>query len=186
MAKKEPVPAYDGYNHEFVGEVADDLYCQICTKIIRNAHLAVCCSQHFCESCLNKWTRQFEGKESCPHCHKEGKDFQHVIDRSTIRKINQLKIKCSNHGEGCKWMGELCELKTHLDSEKGCGYVIIACSNKCQSGCIKKRAHKTSEVRVISSTISVWILWSRRHLSKNYWQNCCWASQSGLWLSRTL
>ena len=48
MAKKQPEAEYGGYNHEFVGEVADRYNCQICTKVIREPHLAVCCGQHFC------------------------------------------------------------------------------------------------------------------------------------------
>ena len=51
MAKKAP-ESYGGHNHEFIGEVADRFNCQICTKAIREPHLAVCCGQHFCESCL--------------------------------------------------------------------------------------------------------------------------------------
>ena len=130
MAKKQPETEYGGYNHEFVGEVADRYNCQICTKVIHEPHLAVCCGQHFCESCLNKWfTRQ--GKESCPHCRAEGETFHHVINKGLRSEINQLKIKCSHHGEGCKWTGELGELKTHLESENGCGFVTIDCPNNC-------------------------------------------------------
>ena len=135
MAKKQPETKYGGYNHEFVGEVADRYNCQICTKVIREPHLAVCCGQHFCESCLNKWfTRQ--GKESCPHCRAEGEAFHHVINKGLRSEINQLKIKCSHHGKGCKWTGELGELKTHLESENGCGFVTIDCPNKCPSDLI--------------------------------------------------
>ena len=62
MAKKDAEP-FGGHDHEFVGEVPDRFNCQICAKVIREPHLAVCCGQHFCESCLNKWfTRQ--GKET--------------------------------------------------------------------------------------------------------------------------
>ena len=122
MAKK--VPEYGGYNHEFVGEVADRYNCQICTKVIREPHLAVCCGQHFCESCLSK--------ESCPHCRAEGEAFHHVINKGLRSEINKLKIKCSNHGEGCKWTGELGELKTHLESEKGCGFVVVECPHRCE------------------------------------------------------
>ena len=73
--------------------------CQICTKALRDPHLAVCCVQHFCESCLNHWfTRQC--KQSCPHCHAEGEAFNHVIHKGLRSEVNQLKIRCSNHGEG--------------------------------------------------------------------------------------
>ena len=127
MAEK---PVYGGHECELVQEVSDRLNCQICTKVLRDPHLAVCCGQHFCESCLNKWfTRQ--DKESCPHCRAEGEAFHHVIDKSVRRAVNELKIRCSNHGEGCQWAGELGELNKHLESDDGCGFVMVECPNKC-------------------------------------------------------
>jgi hypothetical protein len=52
-----------------------------------------------------------------------------VINKSVRSEINQLKVKCSKHGEGCEWIGELGALKTHLESEKGCGFVVVSCPN---------------------------------------------------------
>ena len=130
MSKKESKLSYGGHDHEFVGKIPDRCNCQICTKVLRDPHLTVCCGQHFCESCLNKWfTRQH--KESCPHCRAEGEGFNHVINKGLRSEINQLKVKCSNRGKGCEWTGELQALKTHLESEKGCEFVVVKCPNKC-------------------------------------------------------
>ena len=123
--------AQSGHDSDFVCEVADRFICQICVKVIREPHLAVCCGQHFCESCLNRWFKQ-QRKESCPHCRAEGKAFSHVINKGLRSEINQLEVKCSNHGEGCKWTGELGTLKTHLESDKGCGFVQVKCPNLCR------------------------------------------------------
>ena len=126
----EEKPLYGGHGCEFIEDVSDRLNCSICTRVLRNPHLAVCCGQHFCESCLNKWfTRQ--GKESCPHCRAEGEAFHHVIHKGLRSEINQLKIRCSNHGEGCQWIGELGDLEKHLESDNGCGIVMVECPNKC-------------------------------------------------------
>ena len=122
---------YGGYDNDFVGEVADRYICQICTKVLREPHLAVCCGQHFCESCLNKWFNRQQGRQSCPHCRAEGAAFSHVINKGLRSEINQLKIRCINRGEGCEWTGELGTLKTHLESERGCGFVEVKCPNKC-------------------------------------------------------
>ena len=127
MARK----AYGGHEHEFVGEVSDRLICQICTKILRDPHLAVCCGQHFCESCLNKWFDRQRGKQSCPHCRAEGDAFNHVVHKGLRSEVNQLKIRCTNRGEGCEWIGELGGLKRHLDSDNGCGFIEVECPNKC-------------------------------------------------------
>ena len=150
MAKKDAEP-FGGHDHEFVGEVPDRFNCQICAKVIREPHLAVCCGQHFCESCLNKWfTRQ--GKESCPHCRAEGEGFHHVINKGLRSEINQLKIKCTNRKKGCEWSGELGSLKTHLESGKGCGFVIIDCPNKCRKSIFRKelKVHLESECTLCS------------------------------------
>ena len=124
---------YGGHDNDFVGEVADRFICQICTKVLREPHLAVCCGQHFCESCLNKWFSRQQGRQSCPHCRAEGDAFSHVIHKGLRSEINQLKIRCINRGEGCEWTGELGTLKTHLESERGCGFVEVKCPNKCYS-----------------------------------------------------
>ena len=119
---------YGGHDQEFVCKVADRFICQVCTKVLREPHLAVCCGQHFCESCLNEW---FDRQQSCPHCRAEG--FHHVINKGLRSEINELKIKCSHHREGCEWRGELGALKTHLESQNGCGYEYVECPNKCES-----------------------------------------------------
>ena len=136
MAEKPDEREYGGgYNYGFIGKVSDRFICQMCNKVLRDPHLAVCCGQHFCETCLNKWfTRQ--GKESCPHCRAEGEGFKHVINKSLRSEVNQLKIKCSNHGEGCQWTGELGKLKKHLESaENGCDFALVECPNKCNAFC---------------------------------------------------
>ena len=131
MAEK---PTYGGHDHEFIGPVSDRLNCNVCTKVLRDPHLAVCCGQHFCESCLSQWFEN-QGKESCPHCRVEGEDFHHVINKGVRSEINQLKIRCSNHGEGCQWKGELGVLKQHLESDNGCDFVMVECPNKCKEFC---------------------------------------------------
>ena len=130
MAK---LPVYGGYDQEFIGEVVDRFVCQICAKVLDEPHLAVCCGQHFCESCLNEWFKKHH-KESCPHCRAEGEDFNHVINKGLRNEISQLKVRCSNwypRGSGCNWIGELGELQHHLDFENGCGFVYVTCPNKC-------------------------------------------------------
>ena len=54
----------------------------------------------------------------------------HIVDKKVIRKVNQLKIYCTNHRDGCGWEGEQGGLKSHLDSDRGCGYVEVTCTNK--------------------------------------------------------
>ena len=143
---------YDLHDVDFVGEVADRFICQICTKLLREPHLVVCCGQHFCESCLDQWFDYNLGRQgkpclSCPRCRAKGDDFNHVIHKGLRSEINELKIRCSNHSEGCTWTGELGSLKTHLESESGCGFVLVTCPNMCRQAspfdsattCVKRK-----------------------------------------------
>ena len=54
-----------------------------------------------------------------------------MLDKSVKRRVDQLKVHCTNHKAGCKWVGELSTVQTHLDSDSGCGYVEVSCTNGC-------------------------------------------------------
>ena len=47
-----------------------------------------------------------------------------------MREIKEFKIYCSHEEKGCEWVGELGALKEHLDSNEGCAYVKVQCTNK--------------------------------------------------------
>ena len=118
-----------GYEYEFVEAIADKYNCGICMKVLRDAQLTVCCGHHYCETCLEQWltSKTHEGKKTCPHCRKE--NFQSFPNKEKIREINEFKIRCSHRGKGCEWVGELGALKEHLESDKGCGYVVVRCTS---------------------------------------------------------
>ena len=121
------IAQYGGYELTFTKPVPDRFNCNICTKVLCDPHLTACCGQHFCESCLDHWFKKQE--KICPHCRQ--KNFNHFLNKALKREIDDLEIRCTKQGLGCQWMGELSTLQTHLDSDKGCGYVKVQCSNKC-------------------------------------------------------
>ena len=120
---------YGGYDYEFVEEIPEQLVCSaICTKVLRDPHLTDCCGQHFCNFCLEHWFKK-QGKQVCPHCQMER--FSHILDKPLKRRIDQLRVHCTNHKAGCEWVGELSSVQAHLDSDSGCGYVEVSCTNRC-------------------------------------------------------
>lgn len=119
-----------GHNYDFINSVPDRFNCSICTNVLCEPELAVCCGQHFCEQCMKKWFLK-QRKESCPHCRAEGSKFQHVANKGLRAEINQLKIRCSKRSVGCSWTGELGNLQQHLSSGSGCNYAQVECSNHC-------------------------------------------------------
>ena len=65
-----------------------------------------------------------------------------MANKERIREVNELKIRCTNHREGCGWVGELGGLKSHLDSNEGCGYEQVPCTNKeCREEVRRKDLH---------------------------------------------
>ena len=109
--------------------------CPICKNVLYNAHLTGCCGKNCCSSCLTRWRQAQLGRNSCPACQKE--NYMHMSNKERICEVKQLKIHCTNHREGCGWVGELGGLKSHLDM--GCGYVKITCTNE---GCGERVSRK--------------------------------------------
>ena len=72
--------------------------------------------------------------------------FYHVINTGLRSEINQQTVKCINHNEGCEWTGELGEIEYHLESDSGCGFVVVTCPNKCSI--LKLTSHHKSRKRL--------------------------------------
>ena len=96
FAETEEVAAlygqHGGFDFNLVGEEeTEEFVCGICSKILRDPHLTLCCGQHYCETCLEHWLKK-QGAffNSCPHCRKIS--FEHVLDKKTKRKIDVLKV----------------------------------------------------------------------------------------------
>lgn len=126
MSASERENVYGGFDYQFVDEAGDEFMCSICHKVLREPHLTECCGQHFCRSCLYHWSRR---NVTCPQCRKHS--YKHMLDKNVERKVNSLHVLCVHSMDGCPWRGELGDLKEHLHSERGCGYVEVACSNNC-------------------------------------------------------
>ena len=55
-----------------------------------------------------------------------------MLNKSLVRKVNELKVKCPNRQLGCEWIGELKEVRHHVDIERGdCDFVDVLCDYGC-------------------------------------------------------
>ena len=61
-----------------------------------------------------------------------------MLNKALKREVDELEIQCIKHGVGCPWVGELSSLQAHLESDSGCGYVEVQCSNKCGAMMMQK------------------------------------------------
>ena len=115
----------------------DDLICKICQFPARNPILTVCCGHNFCMSCLERYhLSKVIDHGSCPYCREPR--FQTMPDKRTERYVLNLKVFCPHKDQGCKWIGELRSVDSHVSEKSsitaGCPYTQLQCSNKCRYG----------------------------------------------------
>ena len=127
------VEVFGGYSQTFVDSIHARFICSICTKVLRDPHLMICCGQKYCISCLKSWFVR-HGSKSCPHCRavKSEEPILHVSEKGMKSEIESFKIQCSKRHQGCEWIGELRDLDKHFKSDTGCSYYKVECSNKCE------------------------------------------------------
>ena len=123
---QSPSKEFNGQSIEFVGKVPDELMCRLCMKVLREPRQVVCCGQHYCSGCID---RRIKNNFSCPSCHTS--NFNHFRDTHFEQRVNNLKIHCPHQKKGCKWVGEISQIRSHLGSNQGCVFENIACPNKC-------------------------------------------------------
>ncbi len=135
MASHSSVEKNGGYKYDldFVDSIHERFICSICTKVMKDPHLVVCCGQKYCAHCLQAWLTA-KPTPICPHCRAKGRNFQHVVEKGMKSEIESFQVQCSYHRAGCKWTGELRNLDKHLKSDDGCEFYEVVCPNKCQEG----------------------------------------------------
>ena len=122
---QKPTDESGGYDYEFVDNPPDELMCPICLSVLRYPNLTSCCGNHFCHSCIHRIKSE---QNPCPLCQE--KRYTIMLDKSFMRRVKELKIKCPSSGHLCEWVGELGSLQIHLDVS--CRFVEVTC-DYCQS-----------------------------------------------------
>ena len=141
---------YGGQVCKFVTPLQTRFVCKICNNVIKDPHLAICCGEKFCYSCIESLdTKSNKSLSVCPNCRSL---LRHVKEKEMKSEVNSLKVCCSN--KGCPWRGELsscvkhheecphrkvhceyCHIQykfiTYLNHLTECGKMPIACPNNC-------------------------------------------------------
>lgn len=122
--------------------------CPICKDITKVPHQTDCCGKNFCLACIQKAKKE---RGECPTCNQ--RNYNTLPDKGLQIALQKLQIYCPNVNEGCKWIGELKQIESHLNCQsseskqlEGCLYVqiqCIYCSNMFQRS--KMRLHKDSQ-----------------------------------------
>ena len=120
-------PDSGGLDYNFVDSPPEDLHCSICLLVLCEPELTSCCGNHFCHACV----KQIQAEHRpCPLCNDPG--FSTMLDKYFVRKVNELKVSCTQKDNGCPWIGPLGSLKHHLDLRTGdCKFMIVECPYRC-------------------------------------------------------
>ena len=105
--------SYGGHDCEFVEKPPKIVQseCPVCLQIIREPHQADCCGYAFCQVCID---RVKTDNKPCPCCKAE--IFEIFEDKRLKRMLHDFKVYYSNNNQGCKWIGQLKQLDSHLNS----------------------------------------------------------------------
>ena len=116
--------------YSFITEPPKSRFCPICFELLAEPYQIMKCGHHVCQQCHTQLITS--GKKECPVCREPNALSSAHLDKFLQREINDLKVRCHHHREGCKWTGEVRDLQSHLDPDKRkCDYILLPCSFGC-------------------------------------------------------
>ena len=117
---------------EFEADIPEDLICSICLCPAKDPQQTRCvCAKLYCLDCVKKYAQL---SKNCPTCRKPLDVFP---DGLSARRIKSARVKCTNAGSGCPWVGEMGDLASHLRS---CECAALPCANGCGETVVRKTA----------------------------------------------
>ena len=110
--------------YSFITEPPKSRFCPICFELLTEPYQIVKCGHHVCQQCHTQLLTN--GKKECPVCREPDALSSAHLDKFLQREINDLKVRCQHHKEGCEWTGEVRDLQSHLDPDKRkCDYILL-------------------------------------------------------------
>ncbi|XP_065844226.1 TNF receptor-associated factor 6-like [Oscarella lobularis] len=127
--------AVGGFDAKFA-HLPNNLSCPICHVGIRDPLLTFC-GHRFCATCVEP-LRTKKRSLTCPICREELRPDQVYPDNAIKRDVLDLEVACHLDEMGCKWRGELRELKNH---ETKCEFVIVPCA-QCSANVMRQHINE--------------------------------------------
>ena len=116
-------------DYDFVGRASEDFFCPVSLELLLEPQLTSCCGHHLSRDAATRLQR--EGK-ACPMCNEQ--KWNAVLDKYHRRKVHEVRVRCPHKGSGCDWVGEVNELKRHVDSCAKRLWECEYCGLKCTYG----------------------------------------------------
>ena len=119
---------YGGYDYDFVDTPVDHVICVICHLPSREPYMTECCGHVFCKSCLDR--AKATKYTACSMC--KDKCFNAFCNKQINREVQSLHVYCTNKEKGCKWKGQVRDIRDHLGNSEGCQFEEVKCLNECE------------------------------------------------------
>ena len=152
--------------YDFVTEPVKDFYCPVTLDLLQEPYQTMCCGNHLSKEVY----KRLQDKE-CPICRKPR--FKAMPDMYHQRKMLSHEVRCPNKAEGCKWEGEIDNLKQHLST---CQYVKESCPHRCGRMFIrlKMEEHKSQRCPLRPFTCQHCREYKATYqeVEKNHWPKC--------------
>lgn len=103
--------------------------CPVCKDIVKTPHQTDCCSNNFCQTCIQQAKNE---RDKCPTCNQP--NYSIFPDKGLQTALQHLQVYCTYRGSGCKWAGMMKQLDSHLNKNlpqgkqlEGCQFVELDC-----------------------------------------------------------
>ena len=128
---------FDGELYKFETDCPASFICKICGNVVKDPHLATCCGNQFCHSCicnnLNQNASTHCGRGLCRICRSR---LKYIKDKEVEAEVDSMKVLCPNYDMGCQWTGELGARSVYLKHCQDCTHKRIICEH-CQFECTR-------------------------------------------------
>ena len=116
-------------DYDFVEGPSQDFFCPVTLELLLEPQLTSCCGHHLSREAATRLQR--EGKV-CPMCNEQ--EWNSMLDKFYRRKVHELRVRCPHKVDECDWVGEVNELKRHVESCAKRPWECKYCGLKCTYG----------------------------------------------------
>ncbi|KAK3084576.1 hypothetical protein FSP39_015701 [Pinctada imbricata] len=98
----------------------------MCWEVLKNPVIFEACGHRCCASCLPDIMRS---GAKCPVDQMPiNREKEVSVDKEFMKELELLELKCSFVERGCTWLGQMKDLKVHLED---CRYATLVCPKRC-------------------------------------------------------
>ena len=116
-------------DYDFVEGPSQDFFCPVTLELLLEPQLTSCCGHHLSREAATRL--QKEGKV-CPMCNEQ--EWNSMLDKFHRRRVHELRVRCPHKVDECDWVGEVNELKRHVESCAKRPWECKYCGLKCTYG----------------------------------------------------